>query len=122
LFFFWSGKKFGAGGGAENFSLYILEYCEAEKCLAREDFYLEALDPEYNILQKAGSRLGSPDSDVSRAKMKGILKPKSDQHKAALSAAMKGKNIFSSSFFGKINSEETRAKMSIAHPKSFFKE
>ena len=33
----------------ENFQLTILEYCEPEKCLEREDFYLSFLPHEYNI-------------------------------------------------------------------------
>jgi group I intron endonuclease len=41
--------------GHENFSLTILEYCEPEQCIEREDFYLSSLQHEYNILPKAGS-------------------------------------------------------------------
>jgi group I intron endonuclease len=41
--------------GRDNFSLTILEYCEPEKCVEREDFYLLSENPEYNILEKAGS-------------------------------------------------------------------
>jgi hypothetical protein len=52
-----------------NFSLTILEYCEPEKCIEREDHFLKLLKPEYNILQKAGSSLGFKHSDDSRKKM-----------------------------------------------------
>jgi formate hydrogenlyase subunit 3/multisubunit Na+/H+ antiporter MnhD subunit len=41
--------------GYSNFSLTILEYCNKEKCIEREDFYLCYLPHEYNILPKAGS-------------------------------------------------------------------
>jgi group I intron endonuclease len=41
--------------GHENFSLTIVEYCDKEKCIEREDFYLSSLQHEYNILEKAGS-------------------------------------------------------------------
>jgi group I intron endonuclease len=41
--------------GLSNFSLTILEYCESEKCIEREDYYIKLLKAEYNILQKAGS-------------------------------------------------------------------
>ena len=44
--------------GMSNFSLAIIEYCQPEQCLEREDFYLSFLEPEYNILLKAGSSLG----------------------------------------------------------------
>ena len=52
--------------GHSNFSLTILEYCEPEQCIQREDYYLCSLPHEYNILEKAGSRLGSKHSDESK--------------------------------------------------------
>jgi group I intron endonuclease len=55
--------------GYSNFSLTILEYCEPDKCLERENLYLNLLKPEYNILLTAGSRLGYKYSDESRKKM-----------------------------------------------------
>ena len=45
--------------GYSNFSLEILEYCtEGVNPIIREQYYLELLKPEYNILDKAGSLLG----------------------------------------------------------------
>lgn len=55
--------------GYSNFSLSILEYCEPEQCLEREDFYLSRLSHEYNILPKAGSSLGSKHSEESKQKI-----------------------------------------------------
>ena len=52
--------------GYENFSLTILEYCEPEKCIEREDYYLCSLPHEYNILPKAGSWLGHKHSDKTK--------------------------------------------------------
>ena len=52
--------------GHSNFSLTILEYCDKEKCIQREDFYLSCLPHEYNILEKAGSSLGHKYSDESK--------------------------------------------------------
>src|SRR5205085_3448027 len=49
--------------GHSNFSLTILEYCSPEQCIEREDYYLSCLPHEYNILEKAGSRLGHNHSD-----------------------------------------------------------
>jgi len=51
--------------GYSNFSLGIIEYCEPEKCLEREDFYLSSLKHEYNILEKAGSPLGRKHSELN---------------------------------------------------------
>lgn len=45
--------------GFNNFSLVILEYLKDNKNLIkREQYYLDLLKPEYNILKKAGSSLG----------------------------------------------------------------
>lgn len=56
--------------GYSSFSLEILEYCDKDKAISREQYYLDLLEPEYNILTKAGSRLGSKHSSEVIAKMK----------------------------------------------------
>ena len=48
--------------GYSNFSLEILEYCNIEVLLEREQFYLDSFDPEYNIHPTAGSWLGAKHS------------------------------------------------------------
>lgn len=48
--------------GYENFSVDILEYCEADILIEREQYYLDHLKPEYNICKIAGSRLGTKHS------------------------------------------------------------
>lgn len=61
--------------GYSNFSLEILEYCEPSKCLEREQYYIDLLKPEYNILKLAGSclgnkaRLGLKHSEETKKKM-----------------------------------------------------
>ena len=73
--------------GHSNFELTILEYCEPEQCLEREDYYLCSLPHEYNILSKAGSRLDSKCSDKTKQIM-------SDAHKGkTLSDDTKKKNL-----------------------------
>lgn len=42
----------------QDFILIIFEYCDAEDLITREQFYLDTLKPEYNILKVAGSLLG----------------------------------------------------------------
>jgi group I intron endonuclease len=41
--------------GYSNFSLDIIEYCEPNKLISREQYYIDLLNPEYNILKKAGA-------------------------------------------------------------------
>ena len=52
------GPPWNGGGPQPNFKLEILEYCDSENVIEREQYYLDLLKPEYNILQLAGSSLG----------------------------------------------------------------
>jgi len=80
----------------ENFSLYILEYCDFNDLIAREQFYLDSLTPPYNILRIAGNLLGFKHSEITLEKF---------------SDMRKGQNH---PMYGKQHSLETLAKMSIA--------
>lgn len=42
----------------ENFSFEIIEKCSTENLLKREQYYLDVLNPKYNISKIAGSNLG----------------------------------------------------------------
>lgn len=55
--------------GYSSFSLEILEYCEPGKCLEREQYYIDTLNPEYNIQKTAGSPLGHKHTDEARMKI-----------------------------------------------------
>jgi group I intron endonuclease len=52
--------------GYSNFSLDILEYCIPNMLIKREQYYIDCLKPEYNILKIAGSRLGSKHSEATK--------------------------------------------------------
>jgi hypothetical protein len=59
--------------GYSNFRLEILEYCEPANCINREQYYIDLLNPEYNILKTAGSRLGSKHSKAAIKKISDSL-------------------------------------------------
>jgi hypothetical protein len=59
--------------GFSNFSLEILEYCNLENLLKREQFYLDTLKPEYNIVDKAGLTFGYKHSEESIKKMRDFI-------------------------------------------------
>lgn len=91
--------------GYFGFSLAILEYVDisnlsleqAKKLIvAREQFYIDSLEPAYNLLSIAGSRLGSKHTEESIVKM---------------NVAKSGENH---PMFGKFHSEETLIRMSEA--------
>lgn len=56
--------------GYSNFSLEILEYCESSETILREQYFLDLLNPEYNVLKIAGSTLGYKHSEEALAKIK----------------------------------------------------
>ena len=80
--------------GYSKFSLEILEYCEAEKCVEREQYYLDLLQPQYNILKVAGSLLGFNHSLKTKAKMSSVSKGRirTAEHEAKLLEHLKRLN------------------------------
>jgi group I intron endonuclease len=89
--------------GYSSFSLSILENINITNfsknkarniILEREQYYIDSLLPEYNILKIAGSSLGALHTEQTKTK---------------ISEALKGENH---PFFGKTHTEETLAKMS----------
>lgn len=58
-------KKYGLA----NFSLHILEYCDLEVLLKREQYNFDLFNPEYNLLKNAGNSLGYKHSEFSIQKM-----------------------------------------------------
>jgi len=85
--------------GYDNFSLEILEFCEVSNLLKREQFYLNLLEPVYNIAKVAGSNLGFKHSKESRAK---------------ISKALKGSPLLRSLKLGTTHTKETKKLMSIS--------
>lgn len=106
--------------GYSNFTLDILEYCEGVDPVLREQFYLDKLKPEYNILEQAGSSLGFKHSEKTLEFFKNNREV-SEETRKNLSLAATGrilteedKKKISSSRQGINLSEETRAKISAA--------
>lgn len=88
--------------GHDNFNLEILEYCKADELIKREQYYLDSLTPEYNVLKNAYSLLGYKHTPETIAKLK--LKEVTQEHKDLLSTVHSGKEV----------SQETRDKLSLA--------
>ena len=66
--------KYGYAG----FRLEILEYCSTSIVLDREQFYIDKLNPEYNILKIAGSNLGYKHSEASLKLMSDASKSRNE--------------------------------------------
>ena len=52
----------------------VLEFCGKEVSLEREQFYIDTLNPEINILRVAGSRLGRKVSPETLVRMKSVVR------------------------------------------------
>jgi group I intron endonuclease len=106
--------------GYENFDLEILEYCNKENVINREQYYLDLLNPEYNILKIAGSSLGFKHSSYSKLIMSNLKigernnmfnKKHTKRTRESISLTMKGRP----KLFVHVVTDITRAKISKAH-------
>ena len=89
--------------GYSEFRLEILEYCNSEDVIKREQFFLDYLKPEYNILKIAGSRVGFEVLEETKAKISAALTGR------VLSESVKGK--IKAARIGVKHSEVTKAKL-----------
>lgn len=80
--------------GYSNFTLDILEYCTADICIHKEQYYINLLKPEYNLLTKADSWLGYKHTEETLAKMAAshLGKTHSLETRAKIGKAVGGKN------------------------------
>lgn len=93
--------------GYSDFQLEILEYCEPDNVVAREQYYLDQLKPEYNMLYTAGSSFGYKHTKEALEKMS-VGRSQYTGYK--LSAETRGKIAVAAT--GRVLSEETKAKIS----------
>jgi len=102
--------------GYYNFALEILEYCEPSKCISREQYYLDLLKPEYNILKTAGSTLGFKHAEETINKFR--ARKHSEDTKKRISEAHRDKHTEEAkkrmSEAKKNMTEETKKRMSAA--------
>lgn len=112
--------------GEENFNFFVIEKCDNNKLLEREQYFIDILHPEYNLCPIASSSKGIKHTTKARrnmsiAHMGHIVTPEtrakmsvaqvgrkhSPETRAKISAAAKGRK-------GRIITPEWRAKLSIA--------
>lgn len=123
--------------GEDAFVFEVLEECEIPRLIEREQWWIDAGQPEYNLCPTAGSCLGRKATPETRAKQSASMmgkktklgckesaetrakksasmkgKPKSAEHRANLSAALMGRKTWNK---GKPMRPETKAKLSVAH-------
>jgi group I intron endonuclease len=94
--------------GYSGFQLEILEYCEISDTVLREQYYINLLVPEYNILNIAGSSLGYKHSEQTRLKISSGNKGNTHtvETKTLMSEVKAGEN---NPMYGKAHNEESLA-------------
>ena len=94
--------KYGYAG----FRLEMIEYCEPKDVIQREQYYIDLLKPEYNILKVAGSLLGFKHSEMTREVLRNLYTGReiSEEVRAKMSDSQKGR----------VHTLEARAKMRIS--------
>jgi group I intron endonuclease len=104
--------------GEQAFVFLFLEECEKNDLLKREQYYIDLVNPGFNILKIAGSQLGIKRSLETRKKMSDAKKGKPSNFKGK-SSSMKGKKRpkeicqrLSELRMGKHHTEETKQKIS----------
>lgn len=113
--------------GEDNFIFEILECCDKNELLIKEQFFLDSYNPNLNICKVAGNKLGVKMSDKQKQFLSEINKGKklSDETKQKISLGNLGKTRnkgvlksedikqkISLSCLGKTFSEETKVKLS----------
>lgn len=122
--------------GYSNFTLEIFEYCEPNLLIYREQYYIDLLKPEYNILKIVGFTFGYKHTIDTKLKMSILRtgernnmynKKHTKQTREAISLALKGKSRIEHSHthtaitrakigqahIGKVLSKETKLKLSL---------
>lgn len=88
------------------FLFHVLEYCEKDELITREQFYIDLFSPEYNISPTAGNCLGVKASEETKKNISDAQKKRfsSDENRRKHSVATSNRT----------QSVETRKKISVA--------
>jgi len=107
--------------GEKNFVFSVIEYCDKDLLISKEQNHINAVHPSYNISLTAGSPLGVKHSLETRKKVSEAGKGRvfSEEHKRRIGQSNKGKIrseeakiVMAKNSTGRIFSEESRRKMS----------
>lgn len=103
--------------GSVSFEFIIIEICDKENLIIREQYWIDNLKPEYNLAKIAGSRAGVSMPEIAKIKIGANSKrhltgrKMSQQHKDAISKANSGKQFR----LGQKQSAEEKEKRAASH-------
>ena len=96
----------------------MIELCNKNKCIEREQYYFDTLNPEFNILRIAGSGLGHVVSQETKDRISKTTTGRkfTEEHKQKMRIAMKGNKNgrFTKGLKKPPVKDSTRLKLSIA--------
>lgn len=95
--------------GYSSFQLDILEYCNAFDLIKREQYYLDLIKPEYNILKVARSSVGFKHSEASIKLIR-----KSNSNRKPIKHTEATIEIIRSANLGRVHTKASRLKMAAA--------
>jgi len=122
--------------GIEQFYIIIIEECLPENCIEREQYWIDTLNPHYNLCKQAGSSFGQSPSQETRNKISnsnkkwfltedGIKLREKLSHMAKMRSPRKhtdeSKLKISQKNKGKRVSEESKQKMRVKRPSLYKK-
>lgn len=101
--------------GYLNFSLDIIEYCNMDILIEREQYYNDLLDPGYNILKIAGSRLGAKHTEKTKSliSLTSTNRKHSEEAKTKMKELAKLRRGKETSFYRKNHKPESLLKISL---------
>jgi len=103
--------------GFSAFSLTILECCKTEELVQREQYYIDTLRPEYNILTTAYSSLGYTHTEETLAKIS-----KENNHMFGQNHTEEARAKMVAAKLGRVLSEELKEKLKVAATGKIFTE
>lgn len=91
-----------------DFIFEVLEYCDKENLIEREQYYIDTLNPEYNIAPKAYSSLGIIRREETKDKIKNSLTGKKQSIETIEKRRIKLKGMIRSDDIKKVLSEQQK--------------
>lgn len=77
-----------------SFEFSIIEICDKDSLLTREQFWLNWLKPKYNLSPTAGNSLGVKHTEETRKRMSAAKKKMTEETKEKFRQARKGKKAY----------------------------
>lgn len=100
--------------GIDKFSLMILELCNEQDLISREQFWIDFINPTYNILSVAASWLGNKHTEEARNKISTIMKNKEHTLETKLKISL-NRQKENNPFYNRTHTVETKKKISASH-------